>query len=333
MNKEPFLKRFVLSAKKLVTKIPKYTSKLSNKIYDNRQKLSILILRQRLKMTYREIINFLKFNPLARAMLNLKNVPDHSTLVKFHNRLKPEMLNSLLCDKKANIVAVDASGFQTNHMSYHFANVWHFQDKRKYRRYLKLTIAIDTNTQFVMAQKIRLSPRNDTIDFMAVLKDLKCDWVVADRGYDSKKNRKFVLRQMKAYPEIPYRSISPTYRLKGGAKLKFHKEIYHQRSKVETVFSVIKRKYGNYVLSKSFESQKKELIFRLIAYNVDRKLILSCFVFRVSPEPGDKEELEREVLIYPARPNPTNSLLASTHSSLLPANVLALRFSEVALYL
>ena len=278
MNKEPLLKRFVLSTKKLVTKIPRYTSKFSNKIYDNRQKFSILILRQRLKMTYREIVNFLKFNPLARALLNLKRIPDHSTLVKFHNKLKPELLNSLLCDKKANIVAVDASGFQTNHMSYHYANVWHFQDKRKYRRYLKLTIAIDTNTQFVMANKIRLSPRNDTIDFMSVLKDIKCDYVVADRGYDSKKNRRFVLRQMKSHPQIPYRNISPVYRFSGGAKLEFNKQIYHQRSKVETVFSVIKRKYGNYILSQTFEGQKKELIFRLIAYNIDRKLILSLVV-------------------------------------------------------
>ena len=286
MNKEPFLKRFVLSAKKLVTKIPRYSSKFSNKIYDNRQKFSVLILRQRLKMTYREIVNFLKFNPLARALLNLKNVPDHSTLVKFHNRLKPEELNSLLCDKKANIVAVDASGFQTNHMSYHYANVWHFQDKRKHRRYLKLTIAIDTNTQFVMANKIRLSPRNDTIDFMSVLKDVKCDYVVADRGYDSKKNRKFVLRQMKSYPQIPYRITSGKNYEKVGVPFKFHKQIYHQRSKVETVFSVIKRKYGNFILSKTFESQKKELIFRLIAYNVDRKLILSLVLIRVSPEPG-----------------------------------------------
>jgi hypothetical protein len=184
----------------------------------------------------------------------------------------------LLCDKKANIVAVDASGFQTNHMSYHYANVWNYQDKRKYRRYLKLTIAIDTNTQYVMAQKIRLSPRHDTIDFPFVLKDLKCDYVVADRGYDSKKNRRFVLRQMKSYPQIPYRKISGRNYESIGVPIKFHKEIYHQRSKVETVFSVIKRKYGNFILSKSFESQKKELIFRLIAYNVDRKLILSLLI-------------------------------------------------------
>ncbi|MFH0808286.1 MAG: hypothetical protein V1888_01585, partial [archaeon] len=49
-----------------------------------------------------------------------------------------------------------------------------------------------------------------------------------------------------------------------------------------------KRKYGNFILSKSFESQKKELIFRLIAYNVDRKLILSVWVlgFHQSPNPS-----------------------------------------------
>ncbi|PIN91422.1 hypothetical protein COU56_05265, partial [Candidatus Pacearchaeota archaeon CG10_big_fil_rev_8_21_14_0_10_31_9] len=54
--------------------------------------------------------------------------------------------------------------------------------------------------------------------------------------------------------------------------------IYHQRSKVETVFSVIKRKYGCFVLSKSFDTQKKELLFRMVAYNIDRKIILSLVI-------------------------------------------------------
>ena len=85
--------------------------------------------------------------------------------------------------------------------------------------------------------------------------------------------------------KIPYRITSGINYERVGIPFKFHKEIYHQRSKVETVFSAIKRKYGSFILSKSFESQKKELIFRLIAYNVDRKLILSFVFVRVSPEP------------------------------------------------
>ena len=285
MNKESFYLRFLKSVKKLVNKIPRYSSKFSNKIYDNRQKLSILIVRQKLGMNYREIVNFFEANPLARAMLNLEKVPNFTTLVKFHKRLRPEILNSLLCGKKSNIIAIDSSGFETTHTSYHYTKVCRFQEKRKYRRYLKLTIAIDTNTQFIMSQKIRMGPRNDNIDFVSVLKNLKCDYVVADRGYDSRKNRYFVLREMRAYPQIPRRITSGATFEKIGKKVEFYKEIYHQRSKVETVFSAIKRKYGNYILSRSFESQKKELIFRLLAYNVDRKLILELIWVRVSSEP------------------------------------------------
>lgn len=46
---------------------------------------------------------------------------------------------------------------------------------------------------------------------------------------------------------------------------------------METVFSVIKRKYGSFILSKTFETQKKELLLRLVAYNIDRKLIISIY--------------------------------------------------------
>ena len=87
-------------------------------------------------MTYRGIINSFKFSNIARAMLKLKRVPNYSTLIKFHKSLKTKDIDSLLCKKEVMTSAIDASGFETNHMSYHYANVWNSQDKRKYRRYL-----------------------------------------------------------------------------------------------------------------------------------------------------------------------------------------------------
>jgi len=231
-----------------------------------------------MRMTYRGIVKFFRFSNVARALLNLKSVPDHSTLVKFHKRIKATMLDSLLCKKEVITSAIDGSGFETSYMSYHYANIWNRQDKRKWRRYLKVSIAIDTDSQYILSQKIRVGPRNDNIDFESVMKDVKCKFVVADKGYDSKKNRYFVLRNMGAYPHIPYRKISGRNYERAGVPLKFNKKIYHQRSKVETVFSVIKRKYGSWILSKSFETQKKELLFRLVAYNIDRKIILSVLV-------------------------------------------------------
>lgn len=139
MEKQSELKTFLVSARSLVSLIPKYNSKFSNKIYDNQQKTIILLFRQKMKMTYREIIKFLRFSYLARALLNLKSVPNHSTLVKFHNRINANTIDSLLCKKEAITSAIDSSGFETSHMSYHYANVWNRQDKRKYRKYLKVS--------------------------------------------------------------------------------------------------------------------------------------------------------------------------------------------------
>jgi len=211
-------------------------------------------------------------------MLNLKSIPDHSTLVKFHKRINANILDDLLCKKEVITSAIDSSGFETTHMSYHYANVWNRQDKRRYRRYLKVSIAIDTDSQYILSQKIRLGPRNDHIDFESVMEGVNCKFVVADKGYDSKSNRYFVLRKMKAYPHIPYRKMSGRNYERAGVPLIFNEKIYHQRSKVETVFSVIKRKYGCFVLSKSFDTQKKELLFRMVAYNIDRKIILSLVI-------------------------------------------------------
>lgn len=278
MKKRCELKNFLVSARKLINTIPRFNSKFSNKIYDNHQKMIILIFRQKMRMTYRGIVKFFRFSGLARALLKLRSVPDHSTLVKFHKRLKVKMLDSFLCKKKIKTAAIDASGFETSHMSYHYANAWNRQDKRKHRSYLKVSIGICTDSQYILSQKIRIGPRNDTIDFEPVLKDVNCKYVVADKGYDSKKNRYFVLRDMGAYPHIPYRKMSGRNYERSGVPLKFDEKIYHQRSKVETVFSVIKRKYGSFILSKSFETQKKEVLIRMIAYNIDRKLIISiCF--------------------------------------------------------
>jgi hypothetical protein len=285
MKSNSDLKSFLVSSRKLVSLIPRFSSRFSNKIYDNHQKMVILLFKQKMRMTYRGIVKFFRFSSLARALVGLRNVPDHSTLVKFHKRMKAPLIDKLLCKKEVKTSAIDGSGFDTSHMSYHYANAWNRQDRRKHRSYLKISIAICTDSQYVLSQKIRIGPRNDHIDFENVMKNVRCKFVLADKGYDSKKNRYYVLRNMGAYPHIPYRKMSGRTYEKSGVPLKFDKKIYNQRSKVETVFSVIKRKYGSHILSKSFETQKKELLLRLVAYNIDRKIILSITLVRYSPEP------------------------------------------------
>jgi hypothetical protein len=53
-----------------------------------------------MRMTYIGILRFLKFGGLARAMLNLKSVQNHSTLVSFIKKLNTQMLDFFYAKNK-----------------------------------------------------------------------------------------------------------------------------------------------------------------------------------------------------------------------------------------
>ena len=52
--------------------------------------------------------------------------------------------------------------------------------------------------------------------------------------------------------------------------LNFFKKHYHKRSKVESVFSVIKNYFGNTVFSRKIEGQLNELLVKVLDYNLCR---------------------------------------------------------------
>jgi len=287
MIKKPELISFIELAKGKIRDVRRYDSKFSNKIYDNHQKIIILFVKERLKLTYRGVIELLYVSSEICVAIGLKRIPKHSTLVKFAKRISAFLLDSLLAIKKAEIVAVDSTGFETESKSYYYQNIYNSKDKQKTRRYDKLSITIDTDKQLILSQKIRRGPRNDNLDFKRLLKELKMRYVVADKGYDSKANNHFVLRK-KAIPHIARKKNTRAYYEKLGKKLIFDEDIYHQRSKVETVFSVIKRKYGSIVRGKSFKSQEKEILCKLNVYNLDREVKLFSLLivgFHQSPQP------------------------------------------------
>lgn len=269
---------FVRQGLRLARALPIRFSKYSNKMYDNHQKMVLLVLKQKTHDTYRGIIEFLIVTPSIRLLLGLRNIPHHTTLVKFAQRLNGKILSLLFAEKKASIVAVDATGFENETKSFYYRTVWNSERKWKTREYTKLSIAIDAEKQTILSYRIRRKLRHDTIDFKELLKELDVDYVVADKGYDSRENRQFVLRKMCAVPVIPVRSHSHFYGYQGSRKIDGSN--YHQRSKVETVFSVMKRKYGSVLRARSFAGQEVETICKMVAHNADRMAALSLWLIR-----------------------------------------------------
>ncbi|PIN84004.1 MAG: transposase, partial [Nitrosopumilales archaeon CG11_big_fil_rev_8_21_14_0_20_33_24] len=65
----------------------------------------------------------------------------------------------------------------------------------------------------------------------------------------------------------------------------FDDTLYHQRNKCETIFSVIKRKFGSEIKSYNDTMKEKELLYRVLAYNCHRMTMISCLLWMISRKP------------------------------------------------
>jgi len=61
----------------------------------------------------------------------------------------------------------------------------------------------------------------------------------------------------------------------------FADEKCHQRNKVETVFSVLKRKFGDSLKAQKLRLQVKEIKIKVILYNLLRRISTVLFLFLV----------------------------------------------------
>ena len=108
--------------------------------------------------------------------------------------------------------------------------------------------------------------------------------VVMDRGYDAERVHE-AARGTGAVAIIPVRMREPGFRMHGRHRRQMRREfesgaaqaVYSQRSKTETIFSVIKM-FGSAVRSRSGHAREVELIYRVLAYNCHRACVISCVV-------------------------------------------------------
>ncbi len=92
-----------------------------------------------------------------------------------------------------------------------------------------------------------------------------------DKGYDSEKIYQYIRENIGAESIIPVRKWNGNiYSGKYREEMieNFNQEKYGQRNMVETVFSVIKRKYNENVRSRKYFNQIKEIKIRMLIHNM-----------------------------------------------------------------
>ena len=101
------------------------------------------------KSTYREIIDFIEVSDVIKKYLRIKKVPHFTTIQKFFKRLPSKQIREInqlilsLNDIKADIIALDGSGFTNDYADKYYAKIR--QKERK--SYIKNHLTIDVKTR------------------------------------------------------------------------------------------------------------------------------------------------------------------------------------------
>ena len=173
--------------------------------------------------------------------------------------------------------------------------------KLRKKKWIKLSIGCDVLQQLICIVKVRRGPaRHDNVDFQPIItktSDIKpLSVAVADKGYDSEENHVLVREHLNAYSIIPPRHQNvPIWKTHGRyrkqMKRGYQKTLYNQRNKDETIFSVMKRLFGEHIGSRLIRTQNREITFRCIAYNMHRMTSILLLLIMISTKPVGKRQL------------------------------------------
>jgi hypothetical protein len=281
---EPRESRYVTAAKiayRLTKKaLPKYSHEKSPHHFELPQLAASVLMMFYMDISYRDMEEWLLATDKVCQALELPRVPDHTTLQRTYKKLRnldfEKMKNQILEEEniEEEVIASDSTGFSPGQASLYYQT----RSGRTYEYWLKGAYAVGTSSQYILAWQSGFGPSND----VAHLKPLKrgCarfgthengqrTWMMlADAGFDAQE-----LHPLDIIPPIRRGGnlIDPERKARADLVAAARLDgLYGQRWKTETVNSVIKRKFGDTIRSRSTRLQLREPIIKALVYNIHR---------------------------------------------------------------
>lgn len=266
--------------------LPLYRKKRSKHIFTQPQLLTVLLLMRFEEWTLRETeVRLLEHKELREA-IGLSRAPDYTTLHRFMKRLSKGAIDGAVTETVRRmpappsggdggaVIAVDGTGLESCSFSTYFVTK---TGRVERRHYLKLVAAVDIRKLMVVSLVAHEGPSNDTASLPYLVEDARklgpISLVLADAEFDSHQNHDYIRNKAGAMSVIPAtrsKKRGKPHGVRAEMRDAFPRDLYRQRSLVETVFSMIKRKLSDRAPGRSLATQTMQAFILCLAFNIYR---------------------------------------------------------------
>jgi len=271
---------------KRVIDLRKLFDELDKPVHRREFKLSnltvLLMLKLMFGISYRTLASVTKDLQIYQ-LLGMKRAPCYKTIQNTMRYLTPSVLiriNQRLLPKTTTLGGLDSSGMKTHHKG-----AWvviRFHKNPKQRDFKKIHLFVDLVSKKILHCLVTTGRASDAKQVKKLLQG--CNWIrvdviLGDRGYDTRECFHEITR-MGALPGIPVRRNATTksrgcYSRKKTvlAQQKDYEQWkqqvqYTMRCVIESVFSGLKRRFGEHLFSIKERFRSVEMWLRTILWNV-----------------------------------------------------------------
>lgn len=254
-----------------------YSHPKSPRTYTQPQLVACLLLMHRLDISYRDMEEWLYASDKVVAALGLKSIPTYSALARANQRLltlgKMDRLNAKLLEKmgvEEEVVVIDATGFRMTQASRHYIS----RKGNQHAYYWKGFYAVGLKSRYILARSQCIGPSHDGSKLEPLRRAVRPfmrsrRWLLmADGGFD--------VASVRQHDLIPPRRtgvnrsiVAPKRRTRADlvdyARLT---GLFGQRWQIESVISVIKRKFGDAIRARRHFMQRREPAIKMLVYNI-----------------------------------------------------------------
>jgi hypothetical protein len=285
-------KKLLIAAHEAANKVlPTYSHRFSPHKFTLPQLFACLVLKTFLKTDYRGLAQWLADCPDLCRVIGLGTVPHFTTFQKASSgilalpkahRLLQATIRMAMPQTHVDHAAIDSTGLEVGYTSYYFVRRRHVKGLSAYRtmlygRYPKLTVICNCRNHLILAVKTTRGPSPDMATLIPTLqrlgKQIRLETLLADAGYDSERNHEYARDCRRIRTIIPARAGRrtdnlPATKYRRKMKQRFNRRLYRKRAQVETVFSMIKRRWGTAVRARRFTTQEREMWLMVLTHNL-----------------------------------------------------------------